>query len=305
MQPFSCDLWLMEQNALRRFLTLTASGIRPEVRESAAPKKEKTIAIVPIHGVLEARPSWLGSFFGMPSYEAIGYAMDALVADESVKGIILDINSPGGMAHGVTELAQKIYSYRGTKPIISIANHMAASGAYWLGAAADRFVTTPSGDTGSIGVLWEHISFAEANERDGVKATVIRSTESPFKAEGNDLEPLSDEARQNMQMRADEIHRKFVADLSRFRGVSVDHVKNEFGRGRVVSAEAALRAGMVDRVDTLQNIVAKMGAGRIRIAGTRAEDDWNLPTLRDKAKQRAAEIRAIAEQPEIADSGSA
>lgn len=292
---------------MRSFVSMVRSGLRPDaeqVRESSATKREKTIAILPIYGALEDRTSWLGQYFGMPSYEAIGYAMDALVMDESVKGIILDINSPGGMASGAAELAQKIYSYRGTKPIISVANHLAASGAYWIGAAADRFVGTPSSNTGSVGVLWEHLSFADANERDGVKATVIRSTDSPYKAEGNDLEPLSDEARQNMQARADAIYQNFAGDLARFRGVSLDYVKENYGKGRVVGAKQALSVGMIDRVDTLQNIVGKMGAGRIRVAGAKAEDNWDSPTEREKRMERAAAIRAIAEQPTEIDSES-
>lgn len=300
MQALSCDLWLMEKNAMRQFVSMVRSGLRPEpeqVREGSAPKREKSIAIVPIHGVLEDRPSWLGQYFGMSSYEAIGYTMDSLVMDDSVKGIILDINSPGGMASGAIELAEKIYSYRGAKPIISVAHHLAASGGYWIGAAASRFVGTPSSNTGSVGVLWEHLSFAEANERDGVKATVIRSTDAPFKAEGTDLEHLSDEARQNMQARADEIHSRFVSDLARFRGVSVDYVNQGFGKGRVVDSKKALAAGMIDRIDTLQSIVGKMGAGRIRIAGAKAEDNWDSPTDREIKMQRAAALKAIAEQP--------
>jgi signal peptide peptidase SppA len=224
--------------------------------------------------------------------------MDVLMHDESVKGVILDIFSPGGMAYGAPELAEKIFSYRGTKPIIAVANPMAASGAYWLAAAADRVVMTPSGDVGSVGVLWEHISFSEANEREGIKATVIRSTDSPYKAEGTDLEPLSDEAKQNMQMRADEIHARFVSDLARFRGVTAAHVLENFGKGRVVDAKRAVQAGMVDKVMTLQEVVGKLGAGRIRLATQRAEDNWDSPTLREQKLQRAAALRAIAEEPE-------
>ena len=285
---------------MRQFLALAPLGVADseEVRAAMAPRREKTIAILPVHGVLEARPSFFGSFFGMSSYETLGYAFDQLMADETVKGVIMDVASPGGMVYGCQELAHKIYSARGTKPIVAVANPMAASGGYWLAAAADRVVVVPSGDLGSVGVIWEHVDFSQAHEKEGVKVTVIRSSNAPHKAEGNSLEPLTDEARENMQARADEIHSRFVADLAKFRGVSIADVNESFGKGRLVDAKRAIAAGMADRVDTLQSVAYKMAAGRLRIATTRAEDDWDAPTDRELRMQKAAALRAIAEEPQ-------
>jgi ClpP class serine protease len=173
---------------------------------------------------------------------------------------------------------------------------MAASGAYWLAAAADRIVSIPSGDTGSVGVIWEHVSFAEAHEREGVKVTVIRSSKSPHKAEMNSMEPLSEDARDHMQARADELYTKFVADIAKFRGVSVDHVNEHFGQGRVVDSKRAMAAGMIDRVGTLQQVAISMAAGRIRIASERTEDDWEAPTAWELRMQKAESLR-LAAQP--------
>jgi signal peptide peptidase SppA len=300
MHHLSSDLWLMEKNAMRQFLAMTHLGANTDsevVRASSEPRREKTIAILPVHGVLEARPSFFGSFFGMSSYERIGYQFDMLMADESVKGVILDVASPGGMVYGCQELAHKIFSARGVKPIIAVANPMAASGGYWLAAAADRVIASPSADVGSVGVIWEHVDASQANEREGVKVTVIRSTDSPHKAEANSMEPLTDDAKQNMQARADEIYQKFASDLARFRGVDISHVKENFGKGRVVGAKQAMQAGMIDRVDTLQSVAYKMAAGRVRISSVRAEDNWDAPTDRELRMQRAVAIKAIAEQP--------
>jgi signal peptide peptidase SppA len=199
------------------------------------------------------------------------------------------------MVYGAPELAEKIFTARGRKPIVAVANPLMASGAYWIAAAADRVVSTPSGDVGSVGVIAEHVDLSQAHDREGAKVTIIRSQKAPYKGEASDASPLSDEARQNMQARADAIHSRFVADLARFRGVSVEHVNEHFGKGRVVDAKAALHAGMVDRIGTLQEIAGKMAAGRIRIGGERAQDDWNCPSRREKLQERAAEILAAAE----------
>lgn len=297
MQPLACDLWLIEPNALRQFVGLAGARFNMSLEEvrSSRPQagRQKSIAVVPVHGVLEARASLIGEFLGMTSYEAVGNMFDMAMADESVGGIVLDVMSPGGMAYGAPELAQKIYSARGVKPIIAVANHVAASGAYWLAAAADRLAMTPSGDVGSVGVIAEHVSFSKAAESQGLEVSVFRSDAAPYKAESNDMEPLTDEARKNIQSRVNEIHGNFVADLARFRGVSVDYVNENFGKGRVVSAKQAIKSGMVDYVGTLHDIAMKLATGRIRIGGNRTEDDWNAPTVQELRRSQAAELRAM------------
>lgn len=299
MQPLHCEMWAIEPNAFRQFLTLAEAGINMDseaVRITRESRREKTIAILPVHGVLEARPSWMGAFLGMSNYETIGLQMDMLMNDESVKGVVLDVMSPGGMVYGVSELANKIYSYRGVKPIVAVANPMAASGAYWIAAAADRLISTPSADVGSVGVIWQHVDISKAHEKKGVKITTIRSTGSPYKAESMADESLSDSARETMQARADEIYADFVSDLAKFRGVSVEHVKEQFGKGRVVNAKKAKSAKMIDQTGTLQDVVNRLAAGKIRIASGSAEEEQQCsPTVRELRMERLSALKELTE----------
>lgn len=313
MQLLSCDLWLMDRVAVRNITSLlarigttnlpkarTEDVLIEHVRASqSSGGQQKSIAVIPVSGALEARPTELGAWLGMSSYEAIGKTFDHFMADSSVSGIILDVSSPGGMVYGAQELADKIYQARGTKPIVAVANPLMASGAFWISAAADRIVTTPSGDVGSVGVITEHVDLSRAYEQQGVTVSTFKATDSPFKGEFSDMAPLTEEAKQNLQHRVDSIHAKFVGDLAKFRGVSADYVNEHFGKGRVVDSKAALSAGMVDRVGTLQEIAGKMAAGRIRIASERAQDDWNAPTRKEMLQQRAEQIRAAAESTEV------
>ena len=262
---------------------------------ASQPKRAKAVAVIPVSGALETRPTEMGAWLGMSSYEVIGKAFDYFMADETVSGIILDVSSPGGMVYGAQELADKIYQARGTKPIVAVANPMAASGAYWLATAADRVVVTPSGDVGSVGVITEHVDLSKAYERDGVTVSTIKSASSPYKGEFSSAEPLTDEARQHLQSRVDAISTQFIGDIARFRGVSASHVAEHFGKGRLVDSKAAMAAGMVDRIGTLQDIAVKMANGRIRIAGERAQDEWNAPTMQERLKERAEQILAAAE----------
>ena len=308
MQLLSCDLWLMDQRTVNNIIAIgrRLGGVAlPEPRTeekviervaaaTAQSKRQKSIAVIPVSGALEARPTEMGAFFGMSSYETIGKVFDHFVNDETVSGIILDVSSPGGMVYGAEELANKIYSARGTKPIVAVANPLMASGAFWLSAAADRVVVTPSGDTGSVGVITEHVDMSKAYEKDGATVSLIKSAASPYKGELSDAGPLSEESRQHVQHRVDVIAEKFIGDLAKFRGVSVEHVKEHFGKGRVVDAAASVRAGMADRVGTFQDIAAKMLAGRVRIAAERAQDDWDMPTRRELLRERVEAIKAIA-----------
>lgn len=291
-------MWLIEPNAFQQFLSLASVEFDTEQAKAAAqvtPRRTKNVAVLPVHGALEARPSFIGEMLGMSSYERIGNGIDMLMADESVSGIILDVASPGGMVYGAMELADKIFRARSIKPIVAVANPMAASGAYWLAAAASHAVVTPSGDVGSVGVIAEHVDLTKAMERGGAKVTTIRSTKSPYKGEGGPAEPLTEETLSHLQSRADAIYGLFVADLARFRGVSVDHVNEHFGKGRIVSSKAALSAGMVDRVGSLQEVAYRMMEGRIRINREKAEFQWDAPTISEQRRMRAAEIRAMAE----------
>lgn len=304
-RTLDCDLWVIEPTALRRLTALALSGACPidlpdfESRVSAgtAPSKQKAIGLIRIHGALEARPTEVGQWLGMSSYEQIGVQFDALMADSTVSSVVLDVMSPGGMVYGASELANKIYQARGQKPVIAVANPMAASGAYWVAAAADRIVSLPSADTGSVGVIWEHADVSESYQQQGVKFTTIRSKNSPYKAEGNDVEPLSDQARAHMQSRADEIYDKFVSDLSRFRGKPVEHINEHFGKGRVVDSRRALAAGMIDRIDSLQGIVSKLHEGRIKLGSTSAMDAWDAPTVQELRQAKVERFRALSISP--------
>lgn len=284
---------------MRQFADLAASGVSIGIEQAraSAPQldRQKMIAVIPVRGVLEARTSLMGQMFGMSSYEQIGKTFDAMIKDSSVTGIVLDVASPGGMVYGAQELADKIFSARGTKPIIAVANPLAASGAYWIAAAADRVVMTPSGDVGSVGVIAEHVDMSSAIDKSGGKVTVIRSKNSPYKSEGNESEPLSEEARANMQARADSIYNRFVSDLARFRGVSVEHVNENYGKGRIVDAKTAMAAGMIDRVGTLSEITQKLVENRIRINNNeKALDDWSAMTPIECRKNKIAAIHVEA-----------
>ncbi len=112
------------------------------------------IAVLPLYGVITQRGNMIEDVSGPGSVstQKFAAALRQALADESVSQILIDIDSPGGSVYGVAELADEIVAARAQKPIIAIANSLAASAAYWIGCSASEFYVTPGGEVGSIGV---------------------------------------------------------------------------------------------------------------------------------------------------------
>lgn len=230
------------------------------------------VAVMRMHGVISNRMNMLSQISGGTSTEHFEHAFQSLVDDPDVSAIVFDVNSPGGSVYGLDELHSRILAARGSKPIVAHVNALAASAAYWLASAADQIVITPSGDAGSIGVFAVHQEFSAQEAKDGVKTTIIRA--GRFKAEGNPHEPLSDDAQKAMQERVDEAHARFLESVAKGRGIPVNAVKTGFGQGRVLSAQNAKKAGMVDVVatfaDTFQRVASAAADRRTSIQTRRA-----------------------------------
>lgn len=252
------------------------AGIEIEIDEAATkrlPKVSGSLAFMPLYGVIQQRPSIFMDLFGGTSTDAFGAAFAAAVRNPEIKGIVIDVDSPGGTVSGVEELSSKMHAMRGTKPTVAVSNPLSASAAYWIATAADQLAVTNTGDVGSIGVFSMHVDESKALENEGIKVQFISA--GKYKTEGNPYEALSEEARQSMQARVDGFHEMFISAVARNRGKTENSVRNDFGQGRVVRSQEALRVGMVDRIATLEKVVQTMGGNR-STGGSRAERDQEL-----------------------------
>ncbi len=225
---------------------------------AVGPRRQRSgaVAVLPLHGFMTQRRNLLGG----TSTESFGNMLKAVVGNRSVSGIVLDIDSPGGLAVGVEELWQVIMGARGEKPIIAVANSMAASAAYWVASAADEIVVTPGGQIGSIGVFAAHSDFSVMLDKAGEKVTLINAGKK--KVDGNPIEPLSARARTDIQKRVDILYASFVDGVAKGRGVSPSAVRTGFAEGGMVGAVEGVKLGMANRVGTLDQTVARLGSRR-------------------------------------------
>lgn len=255
--------WAIRRDVLPRVLEATRNASAPvQVARAAEPDTRTSaraggaVAVIPLTGVITPRGSFLSMLFG----GAPGGLMDfreqfaTAVASPDVGAIVLDVDSPGGLIDLVPETAAEILAARGSKPIVAVANTMAASAAYWIASQADELVVTPSGDVGSVGVYMVHYDCSAMNEKLGIAATYISAGQ--YKTEGNPDEPLSEGASADWQQEIDTLYDMFVEGVATGRGVSADTVRSGYGEGRTLLAARALTAGMVDRVDTLENVIS-------------------------------------------------
>lgn len=295
-------IWAMDEAYLLGMYNAARSFAQQSIHVSMKPKADSgpavsmagKIALLPLHGVIEQRESIWMEWFGGTSTDRFGAMFDAVMSDPKIKGVIVDIDSPGGTVSGVMELGEKIFAARGRKPVVGVANSMAASAAYWLGSAFDQLYVTPGGSVGSVGVYSMHLDFSAALENEGIKATMFAMPE--FKAEFNPFTPLSDATKEHETAEIGRIYDEFTSAVARHRGTGVADVRKNYGKGRTVHAAQAVTLGMADKVATLEQVIGRMAAGRIKPGKHQAEewgndvimedDSWLRHNATERAKSR-------------------
>lgn len=219
------------------------------------------VAIVPVHGVLSKRMNMFSRISGGASTELLARDIRQALDDPRVGALVLDIDSPGGQVDGVQTLADQIYEARGSKPIVAFADGKMASGAYWIGSAAEEIYL--SGETvivGSIGVVTQHVDYSKMEERVGIKTTEI--TAGKYKRIASEHAPLTDDGRAYIQSQIDEVYTVMVNSIARNRGVDADTVLKNMADGRLFIGKQAINAGLADGVSTLDALISDLLAGR-------------------------------------------
>ena len=227
-------------------------GVKPQQRGYEV--MPQGIAIIPVLGTLVRRASGLDAQSGLTSYASLESALGMALQDSGVKAILLDIDSPGGEAGGVFDLADKIFSARKIKPIWAVANEDAFSAAYAIAAAAEKIYVPRTGGVGSIGVIAVHLDQSKAEENAGLTYTAVYAGDRK-----NDLtphEPLSDPARAELQTEVNRLYDIFVSAIARMRGMDANKVKST--EAGLYFGDDAVKAGLADVAGTLGDAIAAL-----------------------------------------------
>jgi signal peptide peptidase SppA len=214
------------------------------------------VGILPLYGSIFPKANLMTELSGATSLETFAADLRELAANDDVKQIVMDIDSPGGASSMVPETGRIIKEVAAVKPVIGMSNVTAGSAALWLLSQCKEAYCTESGKVGSLGVYFVHEDHSEQNAKLGVKTTYISAGD--FKTAGNPDEPLSSDARQYIQESVDETYQEFLEVVASGRSKTVDYVKENFGQGRMLSAKKAANVGMIDGVMSMNDLLGSL-----------------------------------------------
>lgn len=229
------------------------------------------VGVVSIMGFIQQREDFWTRYGYATSVDAVARRVEQLAGDPSVKAIVFDVDSPGGLVSGVEEAAAAIFALRERKPMIAVSNALMCSAAYHLASAAHEIVASPSSYTGSIGVWRMHIDQSRMLDEAGVAVTLVSA--GKHKVDGHPYGPLPDDVRAQWEAEVADVHERFIGAVAKHRGVAPSAVRGGYGEGQVMMAGEALKAGMVDRVASFEETLRRFGAtgGSARRGDARAE----------------------------------
>ena len=219
------------------------------------------VAIITITGSLVNRGAWVGASSGLTSYEGIKFQLEQASADPKAKAILIDIESPGGQAIGAFETADAVRAAAAVKQVWVVVNGMAASAAYAIASAADRIVTTPSGISGSIGVVMMHADYSRMLDQEGITPTLIHA--GAHKVDANPFEPLSDAVKADLQAEIGQLMDMFVASVAAGRkDLSPEAIRAT--EARTFIGQAAVDVGLADAIGSFDDVLADLSRGTTR-----------------------------------------
>jgi ClpP class serine protease len=216
------------------------------------------VATIEVVGPIVRRADLFSQVSGMTSIDTLAKDFGAAMDDRAVKAIVLAIDSPGGEVTGVAEFADMIRaacSGPTTKPVVAYVGGMAASAGYWLASAAERVVCDSTALLGSIGV----VQAVRDPSRDRGGTIEFVSSQSPHKRP----DPTTGTGAAQIQGVVDAMAGVFVAAVARNRDVSEETVLADFGGGGLFVGQAAVAAGLADRVGSYESVLADLAAGRL------------------------------------------
>jgi signal peptide peptidase SppA len=200
---------------------------------------------------------------------------------------LLDIDSPGGEVDGCFETTAAIRAASAAKPVIAVVNGMAASAAYSMVSGATRIFTTPSGMSGSIGVVLLHLDRSAKMEKQGIRPTLIFA--GAHKVDGHPFGPLPDSVAEDLKAEVNQFYEQFVATVAAGRK-SMTEQSIRATEARTYIGADAVKVGIADAVSTFEDVLTE-----ITRASGRSTPVGKGVTMTDTKSAPAAEPAGITE----------
>lgn len=281
----SSQPWLMLPDALDNLLTISERLGDPAALEARLGHKldntrnvavRNGVAIIPVVGPIFRYANLLTEISGATSTQILATDIRQALDNPAVKAIVLDIDSPGGVASGINELADMIYAGRSQKRIVAYIGGTGASAAYWIASAAHEVVVDDTAIVGSIGVVVEVTVATDSGK--GSKSYEIVSRNAPNKRP--DL--ATEQGRAKVAETVDAMASVFEAKVARNLGVAPGRVPAMGGHGGLLVGALAVKSGLAHRLGSLERLIGELSKAP---AGT-------IKALRSKTKPLES-LRAV------------
>lgn len=177
--------------------------------------------------------------------DAILKEIEEAQKDTKIKGILLNVNSPGGAVPPSIEIAYAIKELKKHKPVVAYASGIMASGSYYASIYANTIIANPGSIVGSIGVIMESANIEELMHTIGVKTQIVK--EGAYKEAGTPTREWTAEERAELERLTKDTYELFVQDVAEARGLEVSKSKN-YADAHIFSAKRAKEAGLIDSI---------------------------------------------------------
>ena len=218
------------------------------------------VAVVSAMGALVHRTQLDADSNLLIGYNDLAADLEDAMTHPDVHAVVQVYDSPGGEVAGAFEYAQRVLDMRGRKPLVAVADTLAASAAYLAASAADELVLGATAYAGSIGVVMRHVDFSRALANDGIQVTHIFA--GAHKVDGNPFEPLPAGVRADLQADINDLYQLFVQAVVTHRGMADAAVRGT--QAATYRGVSAIAAGLADRIGTTDAVIAELAAQRAR-----------------------------------------
>lgn len=192
--------------------------------------------------------------------------------DNSIKAIVLRIDSPGGGVGPSQEISREVQRTLQDKKVVASLGAVAASGGYYIASAASGIVANPGTITGSIGVIMGFTDIQGLLQKIGITPVVVKSGQ--YKDIGSPVRSMTDTEKTILQTFSDQVHRQFITAIAEGRHLEYDKVAT-VADGRILTGENAHELGLVDRLGNLEDAITwagEMGGITGKVSAVYAKD---------------------------------
>ena len=213
------------------------------------------IAVIPVQGIIytDDQTEW-----GTSMVDDIKNALQTALEDDSVKAVVLAVNSPGGEVTASDIIYHEVLKVQKKKPVVVAMTSLAASGAYYIACAADWIVANETTFTGSIGVIIQSLNYEGLFDKVGLDAVVFKS--GKFKDMLSGSRPMTPEEQAYVESMVMQVYERFLGIVSRARDLPADGLRDTFADGRIITGKDAKEAGLVDQIGYVEDAYDKARA---------------------------------------------